>query len=49
MMRLVVKSANQTESCYDEIGLCAQNLDIILGSVVNTIGRLPKEKEESSP
>jgi hypothetical protein len=47
-MRLVVKSAHQTDTCYDEIGPCAKNLDNFIGSVVNIIGRLLKEEKESS-
>jgi hypothetical protein len=26
--------------CYEEIGLCAQNVDTIVCSIVNTIGRV---------
>ena len=48
MMRLVVKNRHQTKTCYGEIGLCAKKKDIILGAIVNIIGMLPKEKEESS-
>ena len=28
--------------CYNEIGLCAYNIDIILGSIVNIIGSVYK-------
>ena len=34
MARLVVKNEHQ-KTCYNEIGLCAQNLDTILSSIVN--------------
>jgi hypothetical protein len=37
MARLVVKNGHQKGMCYNEIGLCAQNLDAILGSIFNTI------------
>ena len=30
---------HQKDVYYDEIGLCAQNVDVNLGSLVNTIGR----------
>ena len=39
MARLVVKNGHQKETCYNELELCAQNKDNVLGSVVNTIGR----------
>ena len=38
MARLVVKNGHQKDTCYKEIGLCAQNKDTVLGSVVNRIG-----------
>ena len=27
------------KTCYDEIALCAQNTDTIVGATINTIGR----------
>lgn len=30
--RLVVNNEHQKDMCYEEIGLCAQKLDTILGS-----------------
>ena len=40
MARLVVKNdGHQKDTCYNEIGLCAQNKDTILGIVVNIIKR----------
>ena len=40
MTRLVVKNqVRRNESIYDEIGLPGQNKDIVLGLVLNTIGR----------
>lgn len=39
MARLVVKNENQTYSCYDEIGLCDQNKNTVLDSIVTTTGR----------
>ena len=38
MTMLLVMNVNQIDICYDEIGLCAQNIDTILGSRINTIG-----------
>jgi hypothetical protein len=35
---LVVKHIHQKGTCYNKIGLCAQILDIVLASIVNTIG-----------
>ena len=39
MARLGVKNGHRKDMCKDEIGLCAQNIDAILGSIVNTIWR----------
>ena len=37
---LVVKNEHQNDTFYDEIEVCAQNIDTILGSTANiTIGR----------
>ena len=33
MTMLVVKMGHQIGTCCDEIGLCAQNIDAILGSI----------------
>jgi hypothetical protein len=33
---LVSKNVHEKDMCYYEIGLCAQNIDTILGSIVNT-------------
>ena len=39
MVRNVVKNGHQQDICYDDIGLCAQNIFIIIVSIVNsTIG-----------
>ena len=35
MARFRVKNGHQKDTCYDEIELCAQNIDTILGSIVN--------------
>ena len=35
MAKLVVKIEHQKDMCYNEIGLCVKNLDIILGSIAN--------------
>ena len=41
MARIVVKNGHQKDTCYNEIGLCAQHISTILGSLVNnTIGRM---------
>lgn len=37
MARPGVKRRHQKDMCHDEIGLCARNLDTILGSIVNII------------
>ena len=34
--------ACQEDTCYNEFGLCAQKIDIILSSMVNIIGRALK-------
>ena len=31
MASLIVQFANHKDTCHDEIGLCAQNIDIIIG------------------
>jgi hypothetical protein len=33
MARLMVRTRHQNDACYDEIGLCAQNIHTILGSI----------------
>lgn len=38
--RLVVKNAHQKDMCYNQIGLCIQKKGTILGSIINTIGRV---------
>ena len=38
MARFVVKNGHKKDTCFDEFGLCAQNIDTILDSIVNTIG-----------
>jgi hypothetical protein len=35
--RLLIKLGHQNDTCYTEIGLCAQNTNTVLGSVGNTI------------
>ena len=51
MARLVVKSGYHNDMCYDKIGLCTQNIDMILGLIVNTTGRanvvVQRERESS--
>lgn len=39
MARLVVNNKDQKDTCYDEIGLCAPDIDMLLGSFASTIGR----------
>lgn len=51
---VVDKNGHPYDTCYDAIGLCAQNVEIILGSIVNTIGKGPcddleRERERESP
>lgn len=36
MARRVTKNICQKHTCYNEIGLCAHNMDIVLCSIVNT-------------
>ena len=46
--KLVVRNKHQKDMCCNEIGPCVQNMDIILVSIVNPIGRayvIFKEKE----
>ena len=38
MARLVLKNGHEKDTCCDEIGFCAQNIDTILRSVVYTFG-----------
>ena len=40
MARLIVEIGHLKEVCYNEIGLCAQIIDIILGSIVNTFVKI---------
>lgn len=37
MTRLALENGHKTNTCDDEIRLCAQNKNIVLGSIVNTI------------
>ena len=37
MARLVVRSGDQKDTCHNESGLCAHNIDTILGPVVNLL------------
>ena len=49
MTKPVLENGHQNDICYDEIGLCAQYIDTIVGSIVNTLGGLmwPLERESS--
>ena len=38
MARLVLKNGHEKDTCCDENGLCAQNIDTILRSILNTFG-----------
>ena len=38
--RFLVKKRDQKEVCCDEIELCAKKIGTILGSILNTIGRV---------
>ena len=38
MARLVVKNKYKEDTCYEEIGPCAQHMDTILGSIDDTSG-----------
>ena len=46
MARVVVKNGHQIDTCYNEIRLCAQIKDIIMGSILNTIARAILQKKE---
>ena len=37
--RVVVTNGHLNHTCYNEIGLCAQNIDTIMGEKINAIGR----------
>ena len=37
MARIVIKNRHQNDMCYNDIGLCAQFMDIVLGSIVNIL------------
>ena len=41
MAQLLIKNGHQKDISYDEIGLCAHNLSIILGSILITQLRRP--------
>lgn len=47
MARFVVKNQQQKDMCYDEIALCNQNIDIIIGSIVNIIGKVYASHREN--
>ena len=54
VVRLVVQYKHFIDTCCDEIGLYAQNLSTISGSIVNTMGRIyattqKKKKKKKSP
>lgn len=34
----VFKNGHQKDTCYNEIGLCAKNIDTVLGSHVDKVG-----------
>ena len=35
MVKPVVKNEHKKGTCHDKIGLCAQNVDIVIGSTIN--------------
>ena len=39
MPRLVIKSRHHKDTCYDEIGICAHNIDTSLVLLIKTIGK----------
>lgn len=39
MVKFALKNGHQKDMFYDEIGLCAQSIDTIQGSVLGTIGK----------
>ena len=38
LAKLKVKNGHQKDTCYDDIGLCAQIIAVVLGSIVNATG-----------
>ena len=38
--RLVLENRHSKDTCHNDIGLCAQNIDTFLGSIVNTFVRV---------
>jgi len=40
MARIVVEKQSQKDTCDKEIRLCIQNVDIVLGAMLSTIGRI---------
>ena len=40
MRRVVVENGHSKDTCHDNIGLCAYCIDIVVGSMVSTIGRV---------
>jgi hypothetical protein len=40
MAKVLVKNQHQKDMCCDEIGLSAQNINTVLGAIVNTTGKV---------
>lgn len=38
--RLMVKIGHQNNTCHNEVGLCAHDINTILNAIVNAIGRI---------
>ena len=47
MTKLGVKNGYQKYMCYNEIELCARNVDTIIDSVANIVGMVYKDREFS--
>ena len=50
--RLVLQNWHSKDTCHNDIGLCAQNIDTFLGLIVNTFMRVyvfSQRGTESSP
>lgn len=39
MMMLVVENEHQDDTYHNEIGVCAQTIDIMIGLIANTLAR----------
>jgi hypothetical protein len=47
MARLVITYGHYRDMCYDEVEYVLKSVDIILGSIVNTVGRVSDRLKRS--